>query len=53
MGWVKEFLLDVSGASSLEYSLLITLIAVAMIWGVSLLGSVTRANFTETANIFP
>jgi Flp pilus assembly pilin Flp len=53
MGWVKEFLLDVSGTSALEYTLLITFIAVAMIWGVSLLGLATRNNFSETANIFP
>ncbi len=36
MGWVKEFFLEVSGASALEYSLLITFIAVVIIGGLLL-----------------
>lgn len=53
MGRVKEFFLDVSGASSLEYALLITFIAVVIIWGVSSLGLVTRANLADSAALFP
>jgi len=49
---VKEFFLDVSGASSLEYTLLITLIAVVILGGASTLGTTVRDRFIATAGLF-
>lgn len=45
-----RFLKDESGATAIEYGLIAALIAVAIIGGVSALGSSANATFTEISD---
>jgi pilus assembly protein Flp/PilA len=47
---IKNFFKDESGASAVEYGLLVSLIAVAIIAAVTALGGALTAKFTEVAN---
>ena len=44
-----RFLKDESGATAIEYGLIAALIAVAIIGGVTALGTATNAKFTEVS----
>jgi pilus assembly protein Flp/PilA len=46
---IKSFFKDESGASAVEYGLLVSLIAVAIIVAVTTLGTKLSATFTNTA----
>ncbi len=46
---IREFFKDDSGASAVEYGLLVALIAVVMIAGVTALGTNLKTTFTNTA----
>lgn len=50
MEMVKKFFKDESGASAVEYGLLVALIAVVIVGGVTLLGANISARFTGAAN---
>ena len=45
----KNFFKDESGASAVEYGLLVALIAVVIIAGMTILGNVINAQFTTVA----
>jgi pilus assembly protein Flp/PilA len=47
---IKNFFKDESGASAVEYGLLVALIAVVIIGAVSLLGTNLSTTFTNAAN---
>jgi pilus assembly protein Flp/PilA len=47
---IKNFFKDESGASAVEYGLLVSLIAVVIILAVTALGQNISAKFTEAAN---
>lgn len=47
---VKNFFKDESGASAVEYGLLVALIAVVIIGAVSMLGTTISTMFTSTSN---
>ncbi len=47
---IRKFFSDESGASAVEYGLLVALIAVVIIGGVTLLGQNILARFTAAAN---
>jgi pilus assembly protein Flp/PilA len=49
MGRIKNFLKDESGASAVEYGLLVALIAVVIIASVQLLGSNLNTEFNAAA----
>ena len=46
---IKNFFKDESGASAVEYGLLVALIAVVIITAVTLLGTNLRSNFSSVA----
>ena len=46
--WMHEFLADPQGASSVEYALLVTGIAVVIISAVALFGKVVNASLTSS-----
>jgi pilus assembly protein Flp/PilA len=46
---IKHFFKDESGASAVEYGLLVTLIAVAIIVGATTMGTKLNSMFTTTA----
>jgi pilus assembly protein Flp/PilA len=48
---ITNFLQDESGASAVEYALLIALIAVACIYAIQMLGIDIAAAFTTVANV--
>lgn len=50
MKTLKHFLSDESGATAIEYGLIATLIAVAIITSVTLLGNNLNARFSAIAN---
>jgi pilus assembly protein Flp/PilA len=50
MEGIKKFCQDESGASAVEYGLLVSLIAVAIIGAVSALGTKLGSVFNSTAN---
>ncbi|WP_395687916.1 Flp family type IVb pilin [Aestuariivirga sp.] len=50
MKTLKHFLSDESGATAIEYGLIATLIAVAIITSVTLLGNNLNAQFSAIAN---
>jgi pilus assembly protein Flp/PilA len=50
MEWMKNFCKDESGATAVEYGLLVSLIAVAIIGAVSMLGSNLSSVFNSAAN---
>jgi Flp pilus assembly pilin Flp len=52
MAQVKKFLLEVSGASSLEYTLLITFIAVVILMSISTLGTTVNTRVVNAAGLF-
>ncbi len=49
MKQIKKFFEDESGASAVEYGLLVALIAVVIIGGVGLLGTTLNTKFTGVA----
>jgi pilus assembly protein Flp/PilA len=49
MGKIKGFLWDENGASAVEYGLLVSLIAVAIIAGATTLGTKVNGLFNATA----
>ena len=50
MEGIKNFFKDESGASAVEYGLLVSLIAVAIITAVTLVGTKLTGTFTAAAN---
>jgi len=48
-----EFLKDDSGASAIEYAVLMLLIGIACIGAFTVVGTSLQANFQNTANQFP
>lgn len=50
---VRKFFTDESGASAVEYGLLVALIAVVITAGVTLLGTRINAMFTTVAGSLP
>ncbi len=47
---IKQFFQDESGASAVEYGLLVALIAVVIIGAVSMLGTTISTMFTSVSN---
>jgi pilus assembly protein Flp/PilA len=47
MEWIKKFLVEESGASSVEYALFLALIALAIVGAVSTLGKNISTIFTN------
>jgi len=47
---LKRFLGDEAGASAIEYALIMGLMALAVIGGVTAMGSATNEKFTEVAD---
>ncbi len=52
MAQVKKFFLEVAGASSLEYTLLITFIAVVILVSISTLGTTVNTRVVNAAGLF-
>jgi pilus assembly protein Flp/PilA len=50
MALLKRFLADRSGATAIEYGLIASLVAVAIITGASALGTNLNTTFTNLAN---
>ncbi len=50
MALLKRFLTDRSGATAIEYGLIASLVAVAIITGASALGTNLNTTFTNLAN---
>jgi pilus assembly protein Flp/PilA len=50
---IKNFFKDESGASAVEYGLLVALIAVVIIGAVSTLGTKLQGTFQSAANTLP
>lgn len=50
MKQIKQFFNDESGASAVEYGLLVSLIAVVIVAAVTLLGGNISSKFTSAAN---
>jgi pilus assembly protein Flp/PilA len=51
--WVKKFYQDDSGASAVEYSILLAFIAIAIIGAVAAFGSSVNGLFIKGAGLFP
>jgi pilus assembly protein Flp/PilA len=49
MAWIKNFFKDESGATAVEYGLLVSLIAMAIIVAVTAVGGQLSALFTNVA----
>jgi len=50
---IGRFSKDESGASSVEYAILVSCIAVAIISAVGILGQVVQGFYTKANNMFP
>ncbi|MGD0827240.1 MAG: Flp family type IVb pilin [Desulfobaccales bacterium] len=53
MATIKRFITDESGASAVEYGLLVALIAVVIITAVTALGTNLKATFNTVASQLP
>ena len=53
MKWIRKFYQDDSGASAVEYAILIGLIALVIIVAVAIFGSAVKGLFSKANEIFP
>lgn len=51
--WIRKFLADESGATAIEYGLIVALIAVVIITAVATLGSKLNTAFGSAASAMP
>lgn len=51
--FIRSFLKDKSGATAIEYALIIALIVIAIIVAITEVGTKMSASYNNTANAFP
>jgi pilus assembly protein Flp/PilA len=51
MAWIKNFFQEETGASAVEYALLLSLIALVIVTSVTTLGTTLSTRFNSAANL--